>query len=97
MWPTAECPLTNLEIQRQYNGRGQTSIPNGKPIDQGGAVEGRNWQQDRYSCTRGELREKRTGPWESEVSLDPLWREQDQDSPARGPMGRLGIFWEIAN
>jgi len=40
---------------------------------------------------QGELNKKRTGPWGSEVSLEPSGREQNQDSPAKGWTGKLGM------
>jgi len=45
---------------------------------------------------QGELNKKRTRPWGSEVSLEPSSREHDQDLPAKGWTGKLGMCLEIA-
>jgi len=65
-------------------------------LTKGKAAAGRKRQWERYSCTRGELNKRRTGPWGSEVRLEPLGREHDQDLPAKGWTGKLGMYLEIA-
>jgi len=45
---------------------------------------------------RRELKENKTGPWGSKINFDTLHREHhEQDSPARGPTGRLGMLLDI--
>ena len=97
MCPTAECPLTNLDIQRQYRGgEAAEAYPMAAQLtSMNASTESRLWQE-RYSWIKGEFRVKITGPWGSVVSLVPLGREHHQDSPARGPTGRLGMDWEMA-
>ena len=75
-------------VERRGSSR---SIANGSPVNQGNASAGSRLRQERYSWIRGEFRVKMTRPWGSVVNLVPLGREHHQDSPAKGPTGRLGI------
>jgi len=75
-------------VQQRGGGR---CVAYGQPVNQGEGSCGEQVMTGKVFLYQGELRENRTRPCGLEVSLAPELREQDQDSPKRGPTGRLGM------